>query len=302
MATYASKIADLHYAMVQDDRNGYSQWPYRHGEDGVLVTYNGVTIRTGSRDCSSSVIDGCEALGVSTGGASYTGNMEECMTSSGAFVALPYSYGALVRGDIILNPGRHVTVYQGGGKMSTFDIDEDGGIYSGQTGDQTGREAWVRDVYDFGQTRILRCVMQLPGDAVTLDARRGAVHRLYNQWTGEHLFTDEASEARELVSAGWSYEGAGWAQPDEGQAIYRLYNPYSGDHLYVTDLVEVADLTEKGWRNEGVQLIGGEGDPVYRLFNPNGLTGTHHYTTDERERDALVRLGWRAEGVAWRTA
>ena len=37
MATYASKIADLHRAMVEDDRNGYSQYPYRWGEDGEMI-------------------------------------------------------------------------------------------------------------------------------------------------------------------------------------------------------------------------------------------------------------------------
>lgn len=302
MATYASKIADLHKSMVEDDRNGYSQYPYRWGEDGRLVTYDGVAIRTGSYDCSSSVIAACDALGIPTGGASYTGNMEACLVGTGAFVRLPYSRGSLVRGDIILNPGRHVTVYQGGGKMSTFDINESGGAYSGQTGDQTGREAWVREVYDFGQTIILRCVMPTPGAEIELDARHGAVLRLYNRWTGEHLFTTDSAEARGLVDAGWSYEGAAWMEPDDGIAIYRLYNRFSGDHAYTTDLKEVVDMTEDGWANEGVKLLGGEGEPVYRVFNPHASTGTHHYTTSERERDALVRLGWRSEGVAWRTA
>lgn len=302
MATYASKLADLHLAMVNDDRNGYSQWPYRWGEDGHVVTYGGATMRTGSYDCSSSVIAACQALGIPVGGASYTGNMEAGLTSQGAFVAFPYSYGSLVRGDIILNPGRHVTVYQGGGKMSTFDINENGGAYNGATGDQTGREACVRAVYNFGQTRILRCVMPTAGESIDLDVRNGAVLRLYNRWTGEHLFTTDAKEARGLIDTGWSYENAAWMEPDEGVAIYRLYNRYSGDHAYSTDLEEIVEMTAQGWVNEGVKLLGGDGAPVYRLFNPNAETGTHHYTTGERERDALVNLGWRYEGVAWRAA
>lgn len=298
MATYANRIADLHKALVDDERNGYSQYPYRWGEDGEMTTYNGVAIRTGSYDCSSSTIAAIQALGIPTGGASYTGNMEACLTAAGSFKSLPYSRGALLRGDIILNPGRHVTVYQGDGLMSTFDINELGGAYNGRTGDQTGREAWVRPVYDFGQSIILRCVMSLP--EIALDPRVGAVHRFYNRWTGEHMFTTDANEAQEMAQAGWSYERAAWVAPASGVSVWRLYNPNADDHLFTTDVAERDALAVLGWRIEGLAFSGGAGSPVWRLYNPH--TGRHHFTLDPRERDGLVKLGWRDEGAAWMAA
>lgn len=299
MASYAQALADLHAAMVQDDRFGYSQWPYRWGEDGVPVTLDGVAIRTGSYDCSSSILAACKALRIPIGAAYYTGNMEQAMTATGAFVGMAYRRGALVRGDVILNPNRHVTMYQGAGMMSTFDLNESGGAYSGQTGDQTGYEARIREVYDFGQTRILRCVWQLPHEGVDLDGRSGAVHRLYNPNSGEHFFTADAGEACALIDLGWGYEGAGWVAPREGADVWRLYNPNAGDHMFTASAEERADLESMGWRDEGAAFHGGGGVPVWRVYNPNAVAGAHHFTTSGRERDALVALGWRDEGAAF---
>lgn len=40
-----------------------------------------------------------------------------------------------------------------------------------------------------------------------------------------------------------------------------------------------------------------EGDPVYRVYNPN--SGEHLYTPNRFESQTLVTLGWQDEGIAW---
>ena len=132
-------------------------------------------------------------------------------------------------------------------------------------------------------------------------AKTQAMHRLYNQWTGEHFYTASATERDSLVSVGWTSEGVGWVAPTSGQKVYRLYNPYvkGGDHHYTMDVEEYNTLATLGWEQEGVGWRSGGTVKVYRQYNPFAETGTHNYTTDENENDALVELGWEAEGVGW---
>ena len=141
-----------------------------------------------------------------------------------------------------------------------------------------------------------------PGPAVTM-------HRLYNQWTGEHFYTSDSGERDRLTAVGWTYEGVGWTAPAEGDEVYRLYNPYvsGGDHHYTLDVAERDALVSLGWNDEGVgwfsSSVDGEGIegsvPLYRQYNPYATTGTHNYTTSEEENNALVRAGWEEEGTAW---
>ena len=85
----------------------------------------------------------------------------------------------------------------------------------------------------------------------------------------------------------------------EGIPMYRLYNYSTGEHFYTGSESERTQLIEDGWKNEGIGWYAPtEGDPVYRLFNPEG---DHHYTTSKEERDALVKYGWVYEGVGWKT-
>lgn len=126
--------------------------------------------------------------------------------------------------------------------------------------------------------------------------------RLYNPFSGEHLYTSSVEEKDNLVSLGWHYEGVGWTAPvTSNTPVYRLYNPYSGDHHYTTNAEERDYLTTLGWRYEGVGWYSddNQGVPLYRQFNPNETIGTHNYTKDKAENDYLVSLGWRAEGVGW---
>ena len=104
------------------------------------------------------------------------------------------------------------------------------------------------------------------------------VHRLYNEGTGEHMFTANEGEAGALVAAGWKDEGTAWANPDPGEAVC---------------------LQSAGWTYEGVFFFGARsGKPVYRLYDGEG--GRHMFTADGGERNSLVSAGWRDEGVAWR--
>jgi hypothetical protein len=135
------------------------------------------------------------------------------------------------------------------------------------------------------------------------------MHRLYNQWTGEHFYTASDQERDNLTGVGWTYEGVGWTAPPSGRTVYRLYNPWvpGGDHHYTLDLEEYYACIDAGWVGEGFgwysyRAPGGhyQGVPVYRQYNPWAVTGSHNYTTSTSERDNLISLGWVDEGVAWR--
>lgn len=132
------------------------------------------------------------------------------------------------------------------------------------------------------------------------------MYRLYNRWTGEHLYTASQSERASLVRAGWIDEGVGWVAPREGEPVWRLYNPYveGGDHHYTMSREEYEALAKLGWKKEGVCWSSAPADsvasePVWRQYNPYATTGSHNYTVDDAELDALVKAGWRDEGIAW---
>lgn len=141
----------------------------------------------------------------------------------------------------------------------------------------------------------------------TLSASKAYVYRLYNPYTGEHLYSLSDDEKNSLVKAGWKDEGIGWVAPVSSKyPVYRLNNPYSadGDHHYTRDTKERDKLVKGGWQDEGIGWYSlSENDegalPLLRQYNPYGSSGTHNYTLSQDEEDALVKAGWRAEGVAW---
>jgi len=129
------------------------------------------------------------------------------------------------------------------------------------------------------------------------------VWRLYNRWSGEHLFTTDQEEYRRLTSIGWNGEGEAWRSPAESNhAVWRLYNPYSGDHHYTADEAEYDRLGKIGWNQEGRVFFSADkvgGRPIYRLFNRWLTQGTHLFTTDGDEYKHLGEIGWSPEGVAF---
>ncbi len=131
---------------------------------------------------------------------------------------------------------------------------------------------------------------------------RVTMTRLYNRWSGEHLYTSNAKEISDLVAIGWKNEGTAWVAPfTSSTPVYRLYNPYSGDHHYTTSKKEYDDCAKAGWNKEGIAWYSDDAKsvPLYRGFNRFATVGTHHYTTSKQEMDTMVKNGWKAEGVAW---
>ena len=134
----------------------------------------------------------------------------------------------------------------------------------------------------------------------------GAVrmYRLYNPYSGEHLFTSNVGEKNLLVEVGWNYEDIAWYAPGYSlYPVYRLFNPISGEHLYTIEIVERNQLVELGWNYEGIGWYSSESKavPLYRVFYPYALqaSGSHHFTVSNVERDILVDIGWNAEGISW---
>ena len=140
----------------------------------------------------------------------------------------------------------------------------------------------------------------MESDAATLAAATQDVLRLYNRWSGEHLYTTNRTEYNSLGKVGWSGEGTAWAAPNSGlNPVWRLYNRWSGDHLLTSDRKEYDALGRAGWNREGVAFYSGGGVSVWRLYNRWLKAGTHLLTTDKTEYDNLIRDGWSGEGVAF---
>lgn len=111
-------------------------------------------------DCSSLVINAYEQAGlkIKEAGATYTGNMKNAFVKCG-FKALAYRKGIeLKRGDILLNEKHHTLLYLGNKKMIQASNNERDGIYGGKPGDQTGREIYIGNFYEYskGWDYILR--------------------------------------------------------------------------------------------------------------------------------------------------
>ena len=129
-STWAINIAN-------DNTHGYDQI-HRQGPD---------------YDCSSLVINAFEQAGIKVkeAGATYTGNMRAAFVKCG-FKSIKYVKGMeLKRGDVVLNEKHHTLLYLGNGKMVQASSNEKGGIYGGKTGDQTGREIYVGNFYEFSK-------------------------------------------------------------------------------------------------------------------------------------------------------
>ena len=181
------------------------------------------------------------------------------------------------------------------------------------TGTETGTYyVWYKAVADDGSKSetVPECVTAvIAGSGAaddpdpTIEEGVGGVYRLYNPYSGDHLFTQNVAEKDYLITLGWKYEGVAWYAPEFPDVpVYRLYNPNNGDHHYTTDVFERDHLIEIGWYDEGIGWYSEvlTAVPVYRLYNPNALLGgAHHFTVDMAERDHLIELGWKDEGIGW---
>ena len=152
--------------------HGYTQdLSGRQGTGTEVIDIYGVkyTIKSGDRDCSSAVISAYEAAGISCGGATYTGNMRKCMTSTGNFVWRSMKFIAQM-GDTYLNEKNHTAMCLSAEPdvLMEFSINENGTALGGKVGDQkqSGEydesyghgESHLRLYYDYPWDGILQCI------------------------------------------------------------------------------------------------------------------------------------------------
>ena len=104
-------------------------------------------------DCSSLAVAMYKNAGVDVGGASYTGNMRECMTGTGNFEWIPGDPdpSTLQPGDIVLDEDAHTEIYIGDGKLLGAHDN-----YSGGAGDPSGEEIDVGNYYSHPWDGVLR--------------------------------------------------------------------------------------------------------------------------------------------------
>ena len=152
---------------------------------------------------------------------------------------------------------------------------------------------------------LLAACLGAPRSAFAASSGEQVMYRLYNSYTGEHLYTGSVEERDTLALVGWTYEGECWVAPVSSDTpVYRLYNPYveGGDHHYTVSVVERDYLISQGWSYEGVGWYSDDAQTceVYREYNPNASTGTHNYTGSAEEHYSVVNTsGWNNEDVAW---
>lgn len=160
------KAAEIMRHYAEHDQHGYTQGNGRWGTGTETITLSDgstVNIPAWDGDCSSGVIRTYQALGVDVGGATYTGNMRSCMTSTGNFKWHPMSDGYIARpGDIYLNEVNHTAmcISDMPDLLAEFYINEFGGIVNGQPGDQTGIECRIAPYYNFPWDGILECLVK----------------------------------------------------------------------------------------------------------------------------------------------
>lgn len=130
-------------ATANDNAHGYAQ-DNRWGPD---------------YDCSSFVITALKQAGFAVQ-ATYTGTMRSALLAAGfedVTAKVNLSTGAGVqRGDVLLNDSSHTALALGGGKIVQASINEKGTVTGGQTGDQTGREIYIRSYYNYPWNVVLR--------------------------------------------------------------------------------------------------------------------------------------------------
>lgn len=158
-------------------------------------------------DCSSFLISAYEQAGVpvKTNGATYTGNMVKVFLATGfadVTSSVTLSTGAgLQTGDILWVKG-HTEMYVGNGQLVGAHIAENGTIYAGQKGDQTGEEINVSSYYNYPWTTVLR----YPGGSSdsSIDIDKSDVVALNDYLSLGDMKTNAKYIAKYLLAEGWT--------------------------------------------------------------------------------------------------
>lgn len=211
MLSYPDAAAEVMEHLCSHSSHGYSQ-DSREGDGGretvTLSDGTQVTLATGDRDCSSAVIDCYEALGVDCGGASYTGNMRQCMCGTGNFRWEPMGNGYIAqRGDIYLNEVHHTAMCLSAvpDMLGQFSISEKGTI-DGEEGDQTGYESNVKGYYNYPwDGKLVYCGPSRNGSAVNQGSTSTPSGVTYQAHTLAHGWLEQVSrvDSTEDGYAGW---------------------------------------------------------------------------------------------------
>ena len=114
---------------AEDNTHGYDQ-KHRNGPD---------------YDCSSLVGTALHVAGFNVSPYSWTGNLEKQLVACG-FVKCCVPWLA---GDIHLKTGKHVCMSVTSKEIAQASINEKGKTTDGKTGDQTGKEIWIRSYYEY---------------------------------------------------------------------------------------------------------------------------------------------------------
>lgn len=175
----------------------------------------------GECDCSSLVIHALQEAGFDTGSASYTGDLSWNLTQRG-WSRLSPDISTARPGDILLSDANHVAaVVYGWGWWATIAeawLDEKGGIYYGQAGDQTGLETRTRGIYSFPWD----CILRYEGDDM----------EPVDVWAYKNKSVNGDKDAYKLLTdAAWQLtrtDNAGWASPS-GHDIFGRINSMQVD-------------------------------------------------------------------------
>ena len=173
MTNCANVAATIHANMCNDAGFGYSMGNRWGGGATRVWTIDNkkYAVTAGDYDCSSSCITAWRKALEGTAyegalkNATYTGNIQEVFVNSGLFEVKPLSFAAQ-RGDLYLSAGHHVAMCQTQtpDMLSEFSINEKGGAYGGQPGDQTGKEASIHGYYNYPWG----CIIHYNGKADTV--------------------------------------------------------------------------------------------------------------------------------------
>lgn len=153
MSNVSEAASEVMWHLVTHSAHGYSQ-PNRHGTGGPntgdysapggevidVPNWGKVRIHSGDYDCSEAAIDCYGFLGIPVGGATYTGNERQGLTSTWLFTAYPAGSVTPKDGDILLRDGHTEMVINGGRWQAGFRRSENHSI-TGRTGDQDGGES-----------------------------------------------------------------------------------------------------------------------------------------------------------------
>lgn len=174
--------AEIMEHLATHDWHGYTQGWGRWGDGDTCKVYTSigpVDIASGDRDCSAGVVSSYEAAGIDCGGASWTGNMLDCMLSTGNFRAHRTSDGYSCDDGYIAQRGDCYLAHHDGFQhtamctspdpdmLAEFYISENGTIY-GEVGDQTGWESRIAPFYG-GWDYVLECIDEGDDDMSAMD-------------------------------------------------------------------------------------------------------------------------------------